>query len=894
MTIFSRFRSWLQATLRRSRMESDMRDELHFHIEAYAEDLVRSGVPHQEAMRRAKLEFGAAERVKEECREARGVHFIETLFRDIRYGLRALRKSPGFTAIAVLTLGVGIGANSAIFSVINGVLLKPLPYLHPEELIDLHLTAPGVNFPDADPAPFLYFTYREQGRSFQSVGLYRWNTQSVTGLDEPEEVQCLNVTTEVLPILGVQPTLGRWFSENDAAPGSPQTAVLTYGWWQTHFGADRSVIGRQIIYNGISRQIIGVMPANFSFLDRDAAFILPLQFDRSKEFLGGFDYPGIARLKPGVTIEQASADIARMIPMALHSFPPQPGLTVKEFEDVRLAPKSRYLSQMLIGDVGKTLWVLMGTIGIVLLIACANVANLLLVRAEGRQHELAIRVALGASWFDIARALLIESVALGLLAGALGLAFAYGAVRVLVSIAPSHLPRLHEISIDPAVILFTLGAALLTGILFGMIPVIKYAGPRIQHQLRGGGRAASQSREQHRTRSVLVVAQVALALVLLIGAGLMIRTFQALRKVDPGFDPRDVLTVRIAIPESQAKDPTAVIRLEQGIVEKIRAIPGVTFTGLTTVIPTERAGHDLIYARDKSYERGVPPLRLFKSVSPGLLAAVGNRLIAGREFTWTDTYERRPVAMVSENLARELWQDPQRALGKQIREDLQGPWREVIGVVNDVRDDGVQEKAPTAAYFPLLMNDFEGDAVAVKRSVSYIVRSKRAGSQTLLAAVRQAVWSMNPNLPLANVRTLQEIYDKSLARTSFTLVMLAIAGAMALLIGLVGIYGVISYAVSQRQREIGTRIAVGAQRSDVMKLVLNEGMTLILIGLGVGVAGSLASTRFLSSLLFGVTATDPVTFAAVILLLALVALAACYLPARQAVRVDPIIALRYE
>jgi len=871
-----------------------MRDELHFHIEAYAEDLVRSGVPHQEAIRRAKLEFGAAERVKEECREARGVHFIETLFRDIRYGLRALRKSPGFTAIAVLTLGVGIGANSAIFSVINGVLLKPLPYLHPEELIDLHLTAPGVNFPDADPAPFLYFTYREQGRSFQSVGLYRWNTQSVTGLDEPEEVQCLNVTTEVLPILGVQPTLGRWFSENDAAPGSPQTAVLTYGWWQTHFGADRSVIGRQIIYNGISRQIIGVMPANFSFLDRDAAFILPLQFDRSKEFLGGFDYPGIARLKPGVTIEQASADIARMIPVALHSFPPQPGLTVKEFEDVRLAPKSRYLNQMLIGDVGKTLWVLMGTIGIVLLIACANVANLLLVRAEGRQHELAIRVALGASWFDIARALLIESVALGLLAGALGLAFAYGAVRVLVSIAPSHLPRLHEISIDPAVILFTLGAALLTGILFGMIPVIKYAGPRIQHQLRGGGRAASQSREQHRTRSVLVVAQVALALVLLIGAGLMIRTFQALRKVDPGFDPRDVLTLRIAIPESQAKDPTAVIRLEQGIVEKIRAIPGVTFTGLTTVIPTERAGHDLIYARDKSYERGVPPLRLFKSVSPGLLAAVGNRLIAGREFTWTDTYERRPVAMVSENLARELWQDPQRALGKQIREDLQGPWREVIGVVNDVRDDGVQEKAPTAAYFPLLMNDFEGDAVAVKRSVSYIVRSKRAGSQTLLAAVRQAVWSMNPNLPLANVRTLQEIYDKSLARTSFTLVMLAIAGAMALLIGLVGIYGVISYAVSQRQREIGTRIAVGAQRSDVMKLVLNEGMTLLLIGLGVGVAGSLASTRFLSSLLFGVTATDPVTFAAVILLLALVALAACYLPARQAVRVDPMVALRYE
>ena len=894
MTVWSRLRSWLQATLGRSRMESNMDEELHLHIEAYAQDLVRAGVPYQEAMRRAKLEFGGAERVKEECREARGLHFLETLLRDIRYGLRALRKSPGFTAVAVLTLALGIGANSAIFSVINGVLLKPLPYPYPEELIDLHLTAPGVNFPDADPAPFLYFTYREQGRSFQSVGLYRWNTQSVTGLTEPEEAQCLNVTSEVLPMLGVHPVLGRWFSEKDAAPGSPQTAVLTYGWWQAHFAGDRPAIGRQIMVNGISRQVIGVMPASFRFLDRDAAFLLPLQFDRTKEFLGGFDYPGIARLKPGVTIEQASADIARMIPMALHSFPPQPGLTVKEFEDVRLAPKSRYLGQMLIGDIGKTLWVLMGTIGIVLLIACANVANLLLVRAEGRQHELAIRAALGATWRDIARALLIESVALGLLAGALGLGFAYGAARVLISIAPSHLPRLNEISIDPVVILFTLGAALLTGVLFGMIPVIKYARPRIENELRGGGRAASHSRERYRARSALVVAQVALALVLLVGSGLMIRTFQALRRVDPGFEPRDVLTLRIAIPESQANDATAVIRLEQGIAESIRAIPGVESVGLTNVIPTERAGHDLIYARDKSYERGVPPLRLFKSVSPGLLAAIGNRLIAGREFSWTDTYERRPVAMVSENLARELWQDPQRALGKEIREDLQGPWREVIGVVNDVHDDGVQERAPTAAYFPLLMNDFEGDAVAVKRSVSYIVRSKRAQSQSLLTDVRQAVWSMNPNLPLANVRTLQEIYDKSLARTSFTLVMLAIAGAMALLIGLVGIYGVISYAVSQRQREIGTRIAVGAQRSDVMRLVLSQGMSLILIGLGVGLAGSLASTRFLSSLLFGVTATDPLTFAGVIILLALVALAACYIPARRAVRVDPMVALRYE
>jgi putative ABC transport system permease protein len=799
-----------------------------------------------------------------------------------------------FTAIAAVTLALGIGATSAMFSVIDGVLLKPLPYPHPEELIDLHLTAPGVNFPDADPAPFLYFTYREQGRSFQSVGLYQWNTQSVTGLTEPEEAECLNVTAEVLPILGVQPALGRGFSEKDATPGSPLTMVLTNGWWQARFGGDRSVIGRRVMIDGIPREVIGVMPESFRFLDRDAAFLLPLRFDRAQESLGGFDYPGIARLKPGVTIEQASADVARMIPIALHSFPPQPGLTVKEFEDVRLAPKSRFLSQAIVGDTGKTLWVLMGTIGIVLLIACANVANLLLVRAEGRHHELAIRAALGAGRRDIARELLMESAALGLLGGALGLGLAYGAVHVLIWMAPSNLPRLNEISIDPAVILFTLGIALLTGVVFGMIPAIKYAGPRIANGLRGAGRTSSHSRDRHRARGVLVVAQVALALVLLVGSGLMIRTFQSLRRVDPGFDSRDALTLRIAIPESQVKDAIAAIQMEQAILERIRALPGVTSVGLTTRIPTERGGHDLVYARDKSYSQGVPPLRAFKFVSPGLPAAMGNRLVAGREFTWSDTYQRRPVAMVSQNLARELWQDPRRAVGKQIREDLKGPWREVIGVLNDERDDGIQKKATAAAYFPLLMNDFEGDSVAVQRTVAYIVRSKRAGSQSLLADVRKAVWSMNPNLPLANVRTLQEIFDKSLARTSFTLVMLAIAGAMALLIGLVGIYGVVSYAVSQRRREIGIRMVLGARQNELMRLFLAHGFALALIGVACGLGVSAALTRVLGSFLFDVNPLDPLTYAAASFGLISAAVTASYVPALRAMAVDPVEALRSE
>jgi predicted permease len=796
-----------------------------------------------------------------------------------------------FTAIAVVTLAVGIGANSAIFSVINGVLLKPLPYSHPDELIDLNHTAPGVNFPNAGSAPFLYFTYREEGRSFEDVGLFSWSTRSVTGLREPEEAQCLNVTSEVLPLLGVQPAVGRWFSKEDDAPGSPATLILTQGWWQARFGGDTSVIGKRILVNGISREVIGIMPANFRFLDRDAAFLLPLQLDRNKALLGEFDYRGIARVKSGVTLEQASADIARMIPLALQRFAPPAGYTVKMFEDVRLAPKLRYLKQNVIGDIAGTLWVLMGTIGVVLLIACANVANLLLVRAEGRQQELAVRAALGASWLDIVRELLTESVALALFGGALGLALAYGAVRMLIAMAPAHLPRLNEISIDPIVILFTLGTALFTGALFGLIPAIKYARPQIVTALRGGGRTSSQTRERHRVPSVLVVVQVALALVLLVGSGLMIRTFQALRHVDPGFDPQDALSLRIAIPELQVKDPVALVHMQQAILEKIRAIAGVTSAAITTVIPTDPGSYDLVYARDKSYVQ-VPPLRRLKFVSPGLPAAMGNRLIAGREFSWTDTYEKRPVAMVSESLARELWQDPQRAIGKQITETPKSPWREIIGVVSDEHEDGLQEKAPAVAYYPLFMSQFQGNDISVRRTVSYIVRSQRAESQSLLADVQQAVWSINASLPLANVRTLQEIYDKSLARTSFTLVILAIAGAMALLIGLVGIYGVISYLVSQRTREIAIRMALGARHPEVTRMFVGHAFVLAVVGVACGLAVAGALTRVLGSLLYGVSAIDPLTYIAVAAGLIAAAVIASYIPALRATAVDPLDALK--
>lgn len=894
MSLWRQLSRGLRALTNRRAADRDLADEVETYLQQAAEALEANGMSPGEARRTVRLHLGNATAIREEVRSYGWENLISAAVSNVRYAVRRLRHNPGFTVVCVFTLAVAIGANSAIFSVLNGILLKPLPYPNPDELVDLNHTAPGVNFPDVRPAPFLYFTYREQGRSFQSIGLYTPDAHNVTGLAEPEHVQCLNVTAEILPMLGVKPELGRWFSKKDVVPGSPLTMILTQGWWQKRFGGDHSVIGRHIVVDGFSIQVIGVMPAHFRFLDQNPAFLLPLQLDRNKAVLGEFSFPGIARLKSGVTMQQASADIARMIPIALHSFPPAPGTTVKIFEETLLAPKLRYLKQLLIGDIAKTLWVLMGTLGFVLLIACANVANLLLVRAEGRQHELAIRSALGASWSSIARELLIESLLLGLLGGTLGLGFAYAAIRLLVAMAPVSLPRLNEISIDPAVVLFTFITALMTGVVFGIIPVVRYADPGIASALRGGGRTSSQTRRQYRTNSALVVVQVALALVLLVGSGLMIRTFQMLRRVDPGFDPKDALTMNINIPGALAKDPDAAVRLEQGILEKISAIPGVTSAGITTSIPMEeRHGSYQVYARDKNY-RSVPPLRPLKFISPGLLAAMRNHLVAGREFTWTETYGRRPVAMLSENLARELWGDPQLAIGKQINTSPKDAWREVVGVVNDVRDDGVHVKAPQMAYYPLLLKDFEGVPILAVRSVSYVVRSKRAGSRGLLADVQRAVWAANATIPLANVRTLEEIYNKSLARTSFTLVMLAIAGAMALLIGLVGIYGVISYSVSQRYREIGIRVALGARRQELARLFVAHGVVLALIGVGCGLTGAVALTRFLASLLFGVTPFDPLTYAVVALGLLLSSIAASYLPTARAMRVDPIDALRAE
>jgi predicted permease len=798
----------------------------------------------------------------------------------------------------VLTIALGIGANTAIFSVINGVLLKPLPYPKPDELVGMWHTAPGINIPELNQAPSNYFTYRDQNRTLVDMGLYNNRSAGVTGLAQPEQVQTIEVTDGTLPILGVRPLLGRWFERADDQPRSAKTVMLAYGYWQRQFGGERSVIGRRILVNGDAHEVIGVMPRDFRFLDYKFSLILPMQLDRNKTFLGNFSYRGVARMKPATTVAQVNSDVARMLPMVLTAFPAPPGFSARIFEQARIGPNVRPFAKDLIGDVGGVLWVLMGTVGLVLLIACANVANLMLVRAEARQQELAIRSALGAGWNRIAGELLSESVVLGLLGGAAGLGLAYGALKLLIALAPAGLPRLDEISIDTRTVLFALATSIVSGLLFGFIPVFRYAGIRPALGLRQGSRSFSQSRERHRVQNGLVIIQVGLALVLVIGSGLMIRTFWALQRQTPGFTrPEQVQTLRIAIPESEVKEPERVARLQQAIVEKLRQIPGVSNAGISSSMTMDnRNNNDLLFAKDRPYaEAELPPIRRFKFISPGFFKTVGNPLIAGRDLSWTDIYNFAPVALVSENLAREYWGSPTAALGKRIREGLKDEWREIIGVVGNELDDGANKKAPTIVYWPLMMKQFWIDPVFVTRyPMAFVLRTPRAGSEQLAAEIRQAVWSVNPDLPVADVGTLEGIYRKSMARVSFTMVMLALAGGMALLLGMIGIYGVISYSVTQKTREIGIRTALGASESQVVSMFVTRGLRLALVGVLLGLAGAVASTRLMTSLLFGVSAIDPATYAAVAAAVIAAAVAASYVPSRGAARAVPLEALRAE
>ena len=809
---------------------------------------------------------------------------------------RGLVRSPLFFVTTLLTLGIGIGANVALFSVVYGVLLKPLPFGEPDRLVGVWHTAPGMNQSQVSQGPAFHLTYRDENRAFENIGMWNSGSVTLTGAGEPERIPVLRVTDGVLPALRVRPLVGRLFNREDDSPRSPERAILTYAYWQRKFGADRAIVGRRLMVDGQPREVIGILPDGFDFFGSRAAILLPMRLDPAEVFVGNFAHRGLARLKPGITVAQANTDIARMIPLVLERFPLPPGFTRNMVDEVRLGPNVHPLAIDVIGEVGPVLWLLFGAAGLVLLIACANVANLFLVRAEGRQQEFAIRSALGASWARLAGELLAESALIGVAGGGLGVALAWAGLRMLVTTAPVGLPRLHEIGLNPVVLLFTLAISMLAGALSGLMPVFRLTRPRLA-ALQDGGRSASDGRERHRARSALVVAEIALAVVLLVGAGLMLRTFQRVRGVEPGFiDPQDVLTLRLSIPETVAAGAEQAARTHEQLVRRIEQVPGVVSVGLASGIPMSGdSSHDPVFVEDFPTPAGqMPPTRKHKWVSPRYFETMGNRLVAGRTLTWADLYSRTPVALVSENLAREYWKTPAAAIGRRVRETPESAWREIIGVVGDVRDDGAAQKSPLIVYWPFLMGQFWGEEQFVQRNMAYAIRTKRLTSPGFLKEIQQAVWSVSPSVPLANVRTLNDIRADSMAQTSFALIMLGIAAVVALLLGVVGVYGVIACIAARRTREVGVRMALGAEPRDVTRLFVRHGALLAGAGIALGVAVAAALSRLMSSLLVGVSPMDPLTYAAVSGGLAALAILAGYLPARRASRIDPVVALRTE
>jgi predicted permease len=900
MQVVSKF---LDRLFGRRRRFDDLSASIQEHIEERTEELIAEGMQPKAAGQAARREFGNVALIAERSREAWQWAALESFLSDVKLTFRRLRKSPGFAATVLLTLAIGIGANTAVFSVLNSVLLRPLPYPEPDRLISLHLNAPGApglsQFrSELRLSASMYLTFDRHNHAFQSLGVWGPGTASITGIAQPEQVKTAEISGGVLETLNVPALAGQWLTAGDQDAHGLGRVMLSYGYWQRRFGGDPGVVGRTINVDSQARVIAGVMPRGFKIVNYDFDLLAPLAFDQTNESLAGFAYRGIGRLKPRVAIPQADADAARLINVWMDSWTNGPGSDPHWYTRWKITPVFEPLKQTVVGSIQNVLWVVMATIGVVMLIACTNVANLLLVRADGRQQELAVRAALGAGRWRIARELLLESLTLGLLGGAAGVTVAFGGLRLLRAIGPAELPRLNEISLDGWSIGFTLILAVLSGLFLGAIPTLRYAPARHRLTVLGATRSASTSRERQRGRNLLVVAQVSMALVLLIGAVLMIRTFMAMRNVDPGFsDPASMLVMHISIPSTLVRDPQMVTRMQNNILDKLAAIPGVSSTGFAASVPMSGAepAWNNIYIEGKNYAGDNAPMRLFNYVSPGYFQTAGTRIVAGRDFTWEEVYDMRPVGMVSESLARELWGSPQAAIGKHFREWQSMPWHDVVGVVEDVRENGVDQVSPETVYWTSMVPGIYGPGTFdARRTVYFSLRTPRAGNQSLVSDMQRAVWSVNGNVPVTDVSTMQEIYTDSMARTSFTLVMLAIAGSMALALGILGIYGVISYAVSQRTREIGIRMALGAKKGELAWMFVRSALVLTGVGTAVGLGAAAGLVRLMRTLLFGVSALDPVTFAAVPIALLAAAIVASYLPARRAAAIDPVEALRAE
>jgi putative ABC transport system permease protein len=808
---------------------------------------------------------------------------MNTMWQDLRYGARMLYKNPGFTLIAVLTLALGIGANTTIFSVVNAVWLRPLPYPEAEQLVLLghRNTKREGNF---ELAPAGFFDLRRQSKSFAQIAVHSSHDFNLTGTGEPERLQGQIVSAALFSLLKVSPFAGRVFAEEDDREGAPRVVLLSYELWQRRFGAEAGIIGKTLTFDDRSYTVIGVMPPGFEFPTKGTELWAPIPFNANAvNDRGAFFLSGIARLNPGVTIEQAQTEldvIARNLAQAYPQSNTDLGFSVVS------------LHESLVSGFKQALLVLLGAVLFVLLIACVNVANLLLARGAAREKELAVRAALGAGRWRLLRQLLTESMLLGLAGGALGLLLAAWGVEALKLIDPGTIARLEKIDLDWRVFGFTLGVSCLTGILFGLAPALQVSKPNLQHSLKESGRGFAGARGQ-RLRGLLVIAEVALSLVLLIGAGLLIRSFIRLQNVDLGFNPDRLLTLRIELSDSKARDWTRGANFYQQVIDRVQALPGVESVGITNAAPIETPGmRSAIVMEDKpDPPPGQQQFANIRIISPDYFRTLGVPLLKGRLLSAQDNTQAPPVVVINQAMARRYWgeEDP---VGKRLRlgssRASNAPWVTVVGVVGSVRQSGLNSDP-----FPELYASFtQGNPRWARPRVLFI---RTTGDPlSLVAAVKRQIWEVDKDQTIWAERTMDEIVARWLAPRRFNLLLLGVFAALALVLASVGIYGVISYAVSQRTREIGVRMALGAGRRDILKLILGQGLALTLGGVACGVIASLVLTRWLASLLFEVSPTDPLTFGLIVLLLTFVALLACWIPARRATKVDPMVALRCE
>ncbi len=813
---------------------------------------------------------------------------------QLRLFCRRVRTNPGFTLLSLLTLAIGVGANVAIFAVVNAVLLRPLSIPESERLVILRHAAPALAQLDELPmSDALYFLYAEESRTLESVAVYREELASFTGPENPQRVPAASVTASFFDVMRMPPRLGRGFGAEDDRPGAAPVIVLSDDLWRTRFGGDPGVIGRVVDLDGARVEVIGVMPPGFAFSQQEVELWRPLRLDPQNVQLGAFGINGVARIASGEALGRVRAELEAMLSNLEEVFPDEGAAPI--LANAGFRPLVDLAREVVVGDIESTLWILLGAVGFLLLIACANVANLFLVRSETRHGEVAVRAALGESGGRLAASVLVESLLLGVAGGLLAIPLASLAVRLLVAFGPRELPRLDEISIDAAVLVFGLAVSVVAGLLFGLLPALRASAVAAAGHMTAGARGATVGRERQLARRGLVVTQIALALTLLVGSGLAVRSFQRLAKVDPGFDPVDVLTFGLALPARDYESPEARLNFHRQVVDRLRGLPGVADASASSTIPLggelSGSGHT-IEGRPLS-DGEVPPVFMTKRVAPGYFDALRVELVEGRVFEDLDGARPAPVVIVSRSLARTHWPG-ESALGKRMR--LGGPpdeegeqWSRIVGVVDDVHEIALHEDPPQMAYYPL-PGITGGESVPA--SMSFIVRAPNAAA--LAGAVRETVRGLDPTLPLAEVETLETLVGRARGEQGFVMALLAVSAGLALLLGSVGLYGVVSCMVAQRGREIAIRMAVGAQVADVRRLVLTEAGGLALLGAVLGIAAAVALTRRLESLLFETSPLDPLVFVAVSTLLIGVCLLASWLPARRAARINPLTALRAE